>query len=50
MRHYLSEDQIELDLLQTHIIQEFGVLDILKVIYEDFHLDMWDAKRNRTDI
>tara|TARA_B100001059_G_scaffold170010_1_gene169941 strand:+ start:31097 stop:31594 length:498 start_codon:yes stop_codon:yes gene_type:complete len=46
MRHYLSEDQIELDLLQTHIIQEFGVLDILKVIYEDFvdRFELLDSK------
>tara|TARA_B100001057_G_scaffold91337_1_gene87685 strand:- start:111 stop:410 length:300 start_codon:yes stop_codon:yes gene_type:complete len=36
---YLSEDQIELDLLQTNIIREFGVLDILKVIYEDLLKD-----------
>jgi len=36
MKHYLSEDQVRLDVIQTHIIQEFGVLDILKVIYEDF--------------
>jgi hypothetical protein len=46
MRHYLSEDQIELDLIQTHIIQEFGVLDILKVIYEDFvdRFELLDSK------
>lgn len=46
MRHYLSEDQIELDLLQTHIIQEFGVLDILKVIYEDF-VDRFELLDNK---
>ena len=46
MRHYLSEDQIELDLLQTHIILEFGVLDILKVISEDFvdRFELLDSK------
>ena len=36
MRHYLHEDQTRLDILQTHIIQDFGVLDIMKVIVEDF--------------
>jgi hypothetical protein len=36
MRHYLSEDQTRLDILQTHIIQDFGVLDVVKVIVEDF--------------
>ena len=36
MRHYLSEDQTRLDILQTHIIQDFGVLDIMGVILEDF--------------
>ena len=36
MRHYLHEDQTRLDILQTHIIQDFGILDVVKVIVEDF--------------
>ena len=36
MRHYLSEDQTRLDIVQTHILQEYGVLEILKIVYEDF--------------
>ena len=36
IQHYLTEDQTRLDILQTHILQEYGVLEILKIVCEDF--------------
>jgi hypothetical protein len=42
MRHYLSEDQTRLDVLQTHILEEYGILEILKIVFEDFN--------NRTEL